>query len=190
MSRREQNTVIEGIEGECLIEIKENTWSALGRGKENVSSVTVWDKEKKISVVESDYELDEKNGLIQRTKSGKLNAGDEVFVEFHYDLDVKIKEMKMRDLHSIIDELDKDLDFKKLFENKILSCTSLKFDDLLDLAPSEMEGVFKVFCEVNKTLFDVLKKAKVKELLFSRMQEDFLERMNPQAMELAKQSPG
>ncbi|MCK5614117.1 hypothetical protein KAR91_70285 [Candidatus Pacearchaeota archaeon] len=190
MAREKQTLIVKDIEDTCKVELIKDSWAGLPR--KNITYAKVFSvekiekddqfqddekdgKEQEVVVFyeeNKDYELDKKAGVIQPTKRGRIKSGKTVNVELIYDLEVNIQEMKMSEIRAIIDNLDAS-SLMTTLDNRLLSCTNLKMDDLLNLTPSEGKQISDVFCQVNQVLLDTLKKMKIKEILLNAVLQDF-----------------
>jgi hypothetical protein len=91
-----------------------------------------------------------------------------------------IKELKVKQIIRLMseDNLDTDLEAmkKNLSEVFLPMCSNIKFEDLEDLAPSELRTIWDHFKEVNKSFFELAQKMGLEKIVNQvkvGIQEDF-----------------
>lgn len=75
-----------------------------------------------------------------------------------------------------VDKAKSSIDFRKFIENNIQKFTTLSFENMKGMAPSELKKVYLAFKEVNETFFEVAREAGLLGLLNElkiAMVEDF-----------------
>ena len=86
------------------------------------------------------------------------------------DKEITIKEMRVRDILNMFQNPDKDFTSMISFINKgniiVEKCiVGITFEELQDLAPSELKELYEAFKEVNETFFDLLGSLGVMDIL-------------------------
>jgi len=105
------------------------------------------------------------------TKTFEIEGNDKSFI---------IKELKVKQIIRLMseDNLNTDLEVMKQNLTNIFlpMCSNIKFEDLEDLAPSELLEIWEYFKEVNKSFFDLAQKMGLEKILnqiLEGIQKDF-----------------
>jgi len=111
-----------------------------------------------------------------------------------YDQTFEIRELKVKEILDLFQKADTALadlnSFRQVFINEILErCTNIKFEDLLEMSPSEVEEIWNQFREVNKAFFDLAHKMGLTELL-EQIQKAIIKDLSQLFVSLSKQGTG
>ena len=81
--------------------------------------------------------------------------------------EIEIKELRVKDILGFFyhDSKFELLDFKKFFEKFLPKVTNLTFEEMAELAPSELSQLFEIFKEVNADFINAFKSLGVENYL-------------------------
>lgn len=88
------------------------------------------------------------------------------------DKEIKVKELRVKDIRSIIEEAENTENQVELIEKMLPKAISLSLSDLEELAPSEIKLLWDAFREVNAVFFDVLDRVEVFKVLKDAIVQD------------------
>lgn len=110
------------------------------------------------------------------------------------DREITVKELTPRDILDILDGVDesnlKTGDLAALLDKHLDKAVDLKFDDFLDIPPSEIKNIYDAFREVNSVFFELAGQMGMSQILVrakeafvqdvSKLSADLLKRVTPE----------
>lgn len=100
---------------------------------------------------------------MRKTETLSIEGRDEPVVVYELTIKQIIKLIQ----GDLLADLSLDSFKAQLSDNVLPKCTNLKLDEMMEMAPSELNLIWEKFKEVNSTFFDLARKAGLQEVLES-----------------------